>query len=154
MSEFKVTGNINHNGKSFVAGDTLELEAEQAAQLIEAGVLEDPNGEKPASRKPSVRADKPKADKVSVGGAAMETGEPSLDGRGDQNGQDNAKDVTPKLEDMSRNDLRDLAVKEGIPAEEVNGAFTSKATIIGLIEQKRASASEEKGAGDDPSANL
>lgn len=45
MSTYKVKSNLKHDGKEFAKGDTIELEGEQAKQLLQDGIIVDPNAE-------------------------------------------------------------------------------------------------------------
>lgn len=96
--EYKVTGNIQHDGQAFTDGDTIELTPEQAAPLIEVGVLENPNApEDKEPEKPRVKKAKKKKDDVPVvGGEPTDTGEPSVDGKDE--GPKDAEDITPVVD--------------------------------------------------------
>ncbi len=78
MTQYYVNGNLKHNGDEYKRGDVFEAGESIAAPLIEAGVLQtDPIEEqKPVEQAP---VEEQKAEPV-VGGAPMQTGEPSIDG--------------------------------------------------------------------------
>ena len=181
--QYYVYSNLDHDKKSYSRGDTVELTEQQAAPLLEIGVI---GTDKPIEDlTPKVSEDEAApSNEVTVGGEESKSGEPSVDGNPDTGVSKEAEDLTPKvqtssetqatqrdpnastittdepagnkpdtsLEDMSRNDLRDLAIKEGIAAELVSGTFTAKATIIELIQKGRADKAATQQT--DPSANL
>ena len=94
--QYLVSGNVLHDGKLYREGDTLEVTAEQAAPLIEIGVLASADGAEPEkpeeARAPRKR--KSKEEGPEVGGDKPESGEPSVDGPSDAPKAE-AKDVTP-----------------------------------------------------------
>jgi len=95
--QYLVSGNVFHDGKLYREGDILDLTAEQAAPLIEIGVLATTEGaepEKPEARAPRKR--KAKDEGLEVGGDKQETGEPSLDTPSDAPKAE-AKDVSADL---------------------------------------------------------
>jgi hypothetical protein len=153
-NQYHVHKNLDHDGKAYRPGDRVSLSEKAAAQLIASGVVGTDEASAPAPAPVQAPAEKQPAEPV-AGGQEQKTGEPSLDGRDDNAARSEATDVTPPvdngqqektgepaapkaLEDMNREELRVIAISEGIPAEEVSGTFTSRAAIIELINKKRA----------------
>jgi len=96
--EYFVLSNINHDGKAFSRGETIELSDEFAKPLMEAGAIQtEPLGEQPAT--PVAPAPEQK-DEVTVGGTKQQTGEPSIDApatASEVHGE--AEDVSPVVEE-------------------------------------------------------
>lgn len=161
MTQYFVLKNLNHDNAAYRRGDVVELPEAAAQSLIEAGVvstekpidrISDPHLERiqSAEDKAAHRAKKEGIDAAKIGGDQPSTGEPSIDSPGEASAQRaEAVDITP-LQDLKREELNELAKKEGIDAETI-AAAPNKAAVIELIETNRAAAQEP---GDDPSANL
>ncbi len=135
MSTFYVAGNLSHSGQEFKRGDTIDLDENAAASLIEAGTLKtEPIANTEAARVPeALSADAPQPE---VAGKPMQTGEPSIDGRVDeQSGIDTAKDVTLGA-DAPQDGLRALSpdVRAGAPNAPQTG---SEAPIEPTEDMKR-----------------
>src|SRR4051812_7612092 len=95
--KFYVTSNLIHDGKAYRRGDTISLSDDMATHLLLNGVLQtDPIVEEPAPELEPMQEMQPE-----VAGKAMETGEPSIDGREPERTSDNAEDVTPGIRALS-----------------------------------------------------
>jgi hypothetical protein len=94
--EYFVASNLLHDGKVYYRGDIISLDGLAAMSLLTNGVIQtEPIEEEPAPAPEPVADTQPE-----VAGKAMETGEPSIDGREPERTADNATDVTPVVEDM------------------------------------------------------
>ena len=178
---YYVAANLTHDGRAYRRGDTVEsadISDENASVLLDMGVLSVRPIEA-AQQQLAPAVEETPSPEPEVGGEPNASGEPSLDRTKDTSGTSEAKDVTPPtdtdplpqapeaapkaLEEMNRDELRKVAISEGIEADQVNGTFVSKATIIELINAKRNAGnstpdttqeSNENSSQRDPSANL
>lgn len=91
MSMYKVKSNLQHDGKAYEKGDEVELDEKQAKQLLQDGVVVDPNEkedeEEKDSPQPSVNNVKRKGDDVE-GEAKVEPGAKNETTGDDQEGTD------------------------------------------------------------------
>src|SRR4051794_34632926 len=97
-----VTSNLTHNGQVYTRGSAIELgENDNVAinSLLAAGVIQtDPIG----VTQVQTPEPEPVADvRPAVAGKALETGEPSIDGREPESAEDTAEDVTPGIRALS-----------------------------------------------------
>lgn len=104
--EYFVTTNLKHNGRRFVAGDTIDLSDADATRLLDLGVVA---GERPVAPAPEPDIAVEPAPQPEVAGKPMETGEPSIDGREGERTVDNATDVTPGAHSEPQNGMRALS---------------------------------------------
>jgi len=154
---YHVLLNLKHNGRAYQRGDTVEIEAatKAAAILLADGVISEtpiPEVAVPQNRE-LVVAPEDKVRKPKVGGAPVETGEPSMDGRDDQGSSSEAEDVTPIVsEKMTRQELEDLAREKGIEEAAIEAAPNKGALVDLITTPKHAEEPTEPEA--DPSANL
>lgn len=101
--EYFVTRNLKHDTTSYVRGDTIKLPESVAASLLEDGVIQaEPiaDAEPPKNRDlvgKSAKKEKQSEDVPTVGGEAVETGEPSIDGNPEASTV--AQDVTPQVQE-------------------------------------------------------
>jgi hypothetical protein len=92
--EYFVSSTVQHDGKTYLRGDTIGLSTETAGPLLQAGAIQ---------TEPVTDAQTPvqvvPAEEVapSVGGQEVKTGEPSIDGREDGK-RGEATDVSPVVE--------------------------------------------------------
>lgn len=97
MSTFFVLSNIKRNKKYYQRGDTIELDESSAAQLLEAGVVQDEPIVEAAAPEEESAPPAPEKAKLVIGTTEHEkSGEPSLDGRSSDAAPSEAKDVTPR----------------------------------------------------------
>src|SRR4051794_10250817 len=91
--QYFVTSNLNHDGKSYQRGDEISLSDESvaAAHLLIDGVI----STQPISEEPTPELEPLQETQPEVAGKAMETGEPSIDGRAPERTVDTAEDITP-----------------------------------------------------------
>lgn len=103
--QYYVQGNLNHDGKGYTTGDTVELSGTNAEALLASGVIN------LTSEPPHVNAlptEEAPADAEAIGGGVEdETGEPALDGQTEQQA-----DTTPEV----------AAPTEEAPAKKKRGA--------------------------------
>src|SRR4051794_36515477 len=112
--KYYVLRNLNHDGKDYQRGDTLDLpdDSKAAPVLLDAGVIstDAPREEAPET---APAAEEP-APKPEVGGAPNQSGEPSLDGPDTADAPSEEEDVTPEVsEKMTRAELEALAAEKG-----------------------------------------
>ncbi|MEK7992898.1 MAG: hypothetical protein AAB403_03740 [Planctomycetota bacterium] len=93
--QYFVSSNLNHDGKEFKRGDTVELSDQAASQLLAAGVVQSESIELAAPASSPDTAPVRASDDATVGGRAMKTGEPSVDGSEATSDADTAKEVGP-----------------------------------------------------------
>lgn len=48
MAKYKVISNLDHDGKRYAPGSSVELDGETAPPLVDLGVIEAPKSDKPA----------------------------------------------------------------------------------------------------------
>jgi len=91
-----VCGNLNHDGREFKPGDTIELVDLAAKGLLEIGIISTDEQDTPAPVQEAPEEEKPESHEVAnVGGIVTTTGEPSIDATDDTAVRVEAKDVTP-----------------------------------------------------------
>src|SRR4051812_33282405 len=91
---YYVQTNLNHDGKEFKTGDTIELSDVAAAPLLAAGVISTDEVEREEASVTAPQVEESPAEPT-VGGTPAESGEPSIDTKVDTQEADTATDVTP-----------------------------------------------------------
>ncbi len=146
MTTYYVRKTVSHNGKRYSRGETVDIEG-SAEQMLAAGVIQEGPVE---ATSPEKNEDKPE-NEPTVGGDKNELGEPSIDGR-DDGERTEATDVTVEVtEDMKRDELEAIAIKEGVTEAAISDA-PNKAALVDLIKEKRAAT--DPATTNDPSAGL
>ncbi|OJW18787.1 MAG: hypothetical protein BGO51_15565 [Rhodospirillales bacterium 69-11] len=85
----------------------------------------------------------------------METGEPSLDGRGEPGAEGQTKDITPEVsEKMTRPELEALAREKGLADAEIEAAPNKGALVEMIVGGTTPTPEADAEPAIDPSANL
>jgi hypothetical protein len=147
--KYYVFNNLRHDGEDHLKGSQVEFdEGSTAAQrLLASGVI---STTPPQEQVLDAPAPAEEASQPNVGGQAIQSGEPSVDGQPEAAVPSDATDVTPEVsEKMSRAELEEAARAKGIPDEQIDAA-ENKAALVGLMTAPQEATAEE----NDPSANL
>jgi hypothetical protein len=104
--QYFVSGNVRHNGKRYVRGDSIEVDGAQAEQLVNSGAIQgDPIPQEPEH---PAEPEKPRSSKKpKVGGRPTESGEPSID-PAPEAPRAKAEDITPPTEEPVSDPSADL----------------------------------------------
>ena len=126
MNTYFVASNLNHDGKEYKRGDTIELA--DASALIAAGVLQTEPVEAPApASEAPVEPERPQAaDVAEAGGKVTVSGEPSLDGVQTEATDDDAKEVGPMADMSSAAPQEPVAPASEAPASRLSSFFLKK----------------------------
>lgn len=109
MATYYVAANLNHDGREYKPGDTVQLSQEAASPLLAAEVIStDPTL---AAAVPEAPVEEQRQPEPEVGGKEVDTGEPSIDGpENESSDNEEAKDVTlGKSADLTPENEEDIS---------------------------------------------